>query len=288
MSDRTPDTNAEFARVGIVVDASCDVPASDRVGAKWRCLPETWHSGDRSLSDVGEQSSELLWAALEPAPLRPDPIPLDAFVQAYDELADCECVLSVHSSASISPNVDMARSAARGRSNVHVVESNVTGLAVGLLASRLAQRASAGDSPEQLLAFANEHARAVRFLVVPDSLIPHGRQRPSAMRLLTGRTMMSAGDGTFATERRLRTRRSTLAAVHRYFSTRAPAGYEISVAVGHADAAGAVDPLLDVVERVRPQATIDLVGRMGPRIVRQLGARCLGLAWIVEAPDLPK
>jgi hypothetical protein len=68
--------------------------------------------------------------------------------------------------------------------------------------------------------------------------------------------------------------------IERYLDAHAEAGVPLPFAVGHGDAPGAVDPLLDIVERHRPEAEVDLVGRIGPRIIRRIGVRCVGLAWL--------
>ncbi len=80
----------------------------------------------------------------------------------------------------------------------------------------------------------------------------------------------------------MRTREATIEAITRYFSRDAPADHTIRLAIAHAEAASAVDAVMDVVERIRPNATAELVGRIGPRLVRKIGSPCIALAWLAE------
>jgi hypothetical protein len=130
--------------------------------------------------------------------------------------------------------------------------------------------------------FLDQHANSLRFLVVPDHFDPTAPRRIIAAVLLSGRPMHAAPGVELGRGKRLRSRRAAVSEIERQLTAHAPIGANVRMAVGHAEAAGAIDPLLDIVERIRPTTEIDLVGRIGPRISRRVGSSCVGLAWMVE------
>lgn len=274
--------------IAIVTDASADVPAAERSAGvtPWHVASEVWHGQRLELPDLGEASPQLVRLALrnDIEPVEPG---FHDMCRVYDELREFDRVFSVHAPAQVSVTVDAAREAAGAYPNVRVIESNVTGIGVGLLAACARDLADDGASPDDVETWLRDAATRVRMVIVPDRFDPMGGQRMSASRLLTGRPVLSTmhdGSGGFARTRRLRSRRATVAAIERYVRANSPADTPLQLAVGHGDAAGAVDPFLDLFERLRPRAEVVLVGRIGPRLVQQLGARCVGAAWII-APD---
>jgi fatty acid-binding protein DegV len=120
-------------------------------------------------------------------------------------------------------------------------------------------------------------------LVVPDRFAPAASQRGLAARLLSSQPLLQSGDaGAMDRSRRLRSRRATVAAIERYFLEHTEPEGDLHLALAHGDAAGAVDPFLDLLERLRPHAEVGLVGRVGPRLMQQLGARCVAAAWLED------
>ncbi|MBC7460884.1 MAG: DegV family protein [Thermoleophilia bacterium] len=284
------------ATIAIVTDASADVPIVERDhggAVPWIVLPETWHAGlDVDICDDGEQSQELtqlILSGLKPEVSEPR---YEAFVDAYEQLAECDRVFSIHPPPAVSMSAELAREAAGAFPNVRVVEATVAGLGLGLLAACARDLAAGGASPDELEEWLRAHRAAVRMLVVPDRFDPTATQRGLAARLLSGRPMLQSSalgggsPGVFDRSKRLNSRRATVAAIEKYFAEHTSPGVPIRMALGHADAAGAVDPFLDLLERIRPDAEVALVGRVGPRMLEQLGARCVAAAWFedVEPP----
>jgi len=278
--------------IAIVTDATADVPAIERDaagGIPWLVLPELWRTErDFELRDDGSASPGLVASVLAsgatPEPTEPT---WDDFVGIYRQLGELDRVFSIHSPATASWAVDHAREAAGAYPNVRVVEASVTGIGVGLLASRARDLAASGADPDTVERWLRRHKDAVRMLVVPDRFDPQKSQRGLSARLLAGRPLLqtAVGGGTMDRSRRLLSRRATVAAIERYFAEHTTAGSELHVALGHGDAAGAIDPFLDLLERIRPDAEVDLVGRVGPRLVQQLGTRCVAAAWLEELPS---
>ena len=282
-SDHTP-------RVAIVTDAGCDVPRIERGDAPWTVVPATVVYAGREIVDDGEASRSLVAAALDSSAHIVEPT-TDAWAAAFDRHRDCDRVYSMHPAASLSDGIGRARSAAGDDPRIRVIETRAASIAVGLIGVLLARRVAAGAPLAHLDAYAVALAREAHVFVVPDHFDPRANQRELAARVLAGKPMMSLVGGRTVHGRRLRSRRATIAAIERYFDAHAPratdrAGAILHLAIGHADAAGAVDPFLDIIERLRPEATIELVGRLGPAIVHGVGARCVGLAW-ASAPAYP-
>ena len=270
--------------IGVVTDASADVPAVERHDMRWDVVPETWQVEGHEITDTGEASRRLIRSLLrDDAAVVSTPRP-EHFTRAYEKqlAAGAAHVWSIHASREFSDAVLQAREAAADDPQVSVVETGVASIGAGLLACRVLQLSASGCTQTEIADYVQRHAHAVRFLVVPDHFDPAGGRRMMVDRLLAGTPMLSAADGRVTRSRRLRSRRATVAAIQQHLHAHAPADATIHMAIGHGDAAGAVDPFLDIIERIRPHASIELVGRIGPRVVQQLGARCVGLAWIVE------
>lgn len=286
--------HTEPATIAIVTDASADVPAVERdqgAAVPWIVLAETWHVGlEVDIKDDGEASDELtqlILSGLRPEVSEPR---YEAFVEAYEQLREVERVFSIHPPAAVSMSAELAREAAGAFPNVRVVESNVAGLGLGLLAACTRDLALGGATPDEVEEWLRAHRRAVHMLVVPDRFDPTATQRGLAARLLSGRSMLQSGarstPGTMDRSRRLNSRKATVAAIEKYFTDNTTPDRPIRLALGHADAAGAVDPFLDLLERIRPDAEVALVSRVGPRMLEQLGARCVAVAWL-EDVELP-
>ena len=278
--------------IAIVTDATADVPPPERTAGTdvpWVVVNEIWRTEDGlDFIDDGSDSRELVALALDsgldPEPTEPT---RDDFVAAYDHLREIDRVFSIHSPSTASWAVEHAREAAGGFPNVRVIEASVTGIGLGLLAARARDLAGSGAGPDAVEDWLRRHRDSARMLVVPDRFAPATTQRGLSARLLAGQPLLHTGDaGSMDRSRRLRSRRATVAAIERYFLEHTTDSDEdLYLALAHGDAAGAVDPFLDLLERLRPHAEVGLVGRVGPRLLQQLGARCVAAAWIEEIPE---
>lgn len=281
--------------IAFVTDAAADVPLVERDrdierGVTWVVLPELWHvDGGEDVRDAGDSNVDLVALALDRSvTAEPSEPQWDAFVDVYARLREVDRVFSIHAPSSASWSIEHAREAAGGFPNVRVIEADVTGIGLGLLASMARDRARDGATPDEVEAWLREHRDSVRMLVVPDRFDPTASQRGLSARLLSrGMLHTPSRGGSMDRSRRLRTRRATVAAIERYLVSNSSEPDDeqvpprrLHLALGHGDAAGAVDPFLDLIERLRPGATIELVGRVGPRLVQQLGARCVAAAWL--------
>lgn len=267
--------------IAIVIDGAADTPATERRPGTWVVVPDVYHSGNHRIEDTGEHDWELTNLVLRKAPVQPAAPDAEQFRAAYDSLEGRE-VFSLHASHKVSPAVEAARSAAAGHDNVTVIETSAAGIAVGLLATRLQQLAQKGLSLDELRQYANLHAGRVRLVAVPDRIDPVASRRVALRRLLHGHIVASDDDGGLHVLSRAHTRGRTLNAVGQYYREHLPTEGHVQAAIGHADAAGAVEPVIDLVERIHQRAEFTLVGRVGPRIAQKVRSRCVALAWLVE------
>lgn len=281
----------EPGTIAIVTDATADVPSVERDavdGVPWIVLPELWRgAAGTEVVDDGSPTARLVDLALDAsAGIEPTEPGWDDFVAAYHRMREIDRVFSLHSPSSASWAVERAREAAGAYPNVRVIEANVTGIGLGLLATLARDRAAEGATPDEVERWLRANCARVRMLVVPDRFDPQASQQRLSSRLLGGQAMLHAGPaGSFDRSRRLRSRRATVAAIERYFVEHAGEADDLHLALGHGGAAGAVDPFLDLLERLRPQAEVSLVGRVGPRLMQQVGARCVAAAWLGELPE---
>jgi fatty acid-binding protein DegV len=297
----TADSTARSS-IAIVTDASADVPLVERDsdearGVTWVVLPEWWHvdgSGAEDVRDSGDSSATLTRLALDQTRRAEPAEPAwDAFCEVYARLREVDRVFSIHAPSNVSWAIEHAREAAGGFPNVRVIEASVTGIGLGLLAAMTRNLAASGAAPDEVEFWLRAHRESVRMLVVPDRFDPLASQRGLSTRLLarsSGMLQSPSEGGSLNRSHRLRSRKATVAAIERYLleHTSDAIGDEspppLHLALGHGDAAGAVDPFLDMLERVRPGAQVELVGRVGPRLVQQLGARCVAAAWLEDQP----
>lgn len=276
--------------IAIVTDATADVPPAERdaaPGIPWVVLAERWHADAFDFLDDGSPSPELaallLESGLEPEPVEPS---REDFSACYAKLSEIDRVFSIHAPSTASWSVEHAREAAGGYPNVRVIEANVTGIGLGLLALLARNLAADGAGPDTTERWLRAHREHVRMLVVPDRFQPTTSQRGVSARLLTGGHAHAASStGVMDRSRRLRSRRATVAAIERYFLEHTDEEGDLHLALGHSAAAGAVDPFLDLLERLRPHAEVSMVGRVGPRLLQQLGAPCVAAAWLEQLGD---
>ncbi len=271
--------------IAIVTDATADVPPIERDvadGIPWIVLAEGWRADGLDFLDDGSPSPELaallLESGLDPEPVEPS---REDFSRCYDKLLEIDRVFSIHSPSTASWSVEHAREAAGAYPNVRVIEASVTGIGLGLLATLARDLAADGAGPDAVEAWLREHRDQVRMLVVPDRFQPGISQRGLSARLLTGgHAHHASSTSVMDRSRRLRSRRATVAAIERYFLEHTDEDGELHLALAHGAAAGAIDPFLDLLERMRPHADVGLVGRVGPRLLQQLGAPCVAAAWL--------
>ncbi len=276
--------------IAIVTDATADVPPSEREngrGIPWIVVAETWSADGLDFLDDGAPSPELaallLESGLDPEPVEPS---REDFAGAYEKLRDVDRVFSIHAPSSASWSVEHAREAAAAFPNVRVIEASVTGIGMGLLGVLARDLAVNGAGPDAVERWLREHREQVRMLVVPDRFQPHITQRGLSARLLMGGgSPPPNGASVMDRTRRLRSRRATVAAIERYFLEHTRDTGELHLALAHSAAAGAVDPFLNLLERMRPHAEVGLVGRVGPRLLQQLGAPCVAAAWLEPLAD---
>ena len=96
------------------------------------------------------------------------------FAAAYEGLLkDAEAIVSVHSSGQISHTVDAAAEAAErvgAADRIHVIDSLSAGGGLGVIALAAARKAAAGESPERVVAVAEEARSELKMWFAVDTL----------------------------------------------------------------------------------------------------------------------
>jgi len=96
------------------------------------------------------------------------------FVAAYEELLrSAEAIVSVHSSGQISHTVEAATEAAQqlgATDRIHVMDSLSAGGGLGVIALAASRRAAAGESPERVVATAEEARSELKFWFAIETL----------------------------------------------------------------------------------------------------------------------
>jgi hypothetical protein len=174
------------ARVGIVTDSTCDLPAAMLEDLSIGVVPVRVYFGSENYLDkVTITPAEFYgrFAVTDEAPKTSQPPPAD-FTQVYENVAaHAGSIVSVHLSAAVSGTYQAALVGARPVQNTkieHVDSRNVT-VGLGLVVRAAAEAAASGKTADEVARIARETAEQVRtFVAVPTlkHLVRGGRVSP--------------------------------------------------------------------------------------------------------------
>jgi hypothetical protein len=175
------------ARVGIVTDSTCDLPAAMLEDLGIGVVPVRVYFGSENYLDrvtITPAEFYARFAVTDEAPKTSQPPPAD-FTQVYQNVAaHAGSIVSVHLSAALSGTYQAATVGARPvvkTQITHVDSRNVT-VGLGLVVRAAAEAAAAGKSAEEVAAVARDTADRVRtFVAVPTltHLVRGGRVSPA-------------------------------------------------------------------------------------------------------------
>jgi uncharacterized protein len=174
------------ARVGIVTDSTCDLPASMLEDLGVGVVPVRVYFGSENYLDkvtIAPSEFYARFAVTDEAPKTSQPPPAD-FTQVYGNVAEhAGSIVSVHLSAGVSGTYQAAIVGARPVKNtkiLHVDSRNVT-VGLGLVVRAAAEAAAMGKDADEVARIARETADRVRtFVAVPTMkhLVRGGRVSP--------------------------------------------------------------------------------------------------------------
>jgi DegV family protein with EDD domain len=284
------------ANTAIVLDSTADFPEAHDRFANIRDVPLYVRFGEESLRDNVEISSSEFYDRLAASPSLPttsQPTPQD-FLAAYEELlaSGYERIYSIHLSSKLSGTFQSALLAAGelGGADVVVVDSETASLACAMLALAIERRLARGttDGEIQALVTRFRHDVGVVFTVATLEYLQRGgrigRAQALAGTLLNVRPILAIQAGEVIPVARVRGRQKALEEFARVFTeaTRDAPGLRVSIA--HANAPEWVPVISDFVERLRPQAAVELVETLGAVVGTHAGPGAVGFFWFQDEP----
>jgi DegV family protein with EDD domain len=277
----------------VVVDSTADFPEAPLRFPNWRVVPLYVRFGDQSYRDYVELEPEEFYARLRGAtetPTTSQPTPGD-FLDAYQELAGYERILSVHIAGKLSGTIESARSAARllDDDRVRTIDSESASAAIAMLGLAIQRRLEGGTSDEEVDALVERYRREAGLLFTVETLEylarggRIGRARAWAGELLNIKPILSIREGEVLPVKRVRGNRKAF----REFASAFEAGTRdvttLRVGIAHAEAPDRAEALRKMVRHTRPAAEVELVTSLGPVLGAHAGPGTVGFFWYDDA-----
>jgi uncharacterized protein len=278
------------ATAALVLDSTADLPDVRGAHENWRSVPLTVRFGDSEYADGIDIDRAGFYRLLRDSPHHPStaaPSP-GAFADVFADLADYRRVFVLPVSSKVSASHRSALAAAAGDPRVIVLD----GLSVSagtLLLAGVQRRLEAGTTADEVEEWVSGARSRLGLLIALDTLEylrrggRIGPARKAAGTALGVRPLLTLRDGEIAEFGRVFGRRAVWGAFERYLRDRAPEDADVRVAIAHADAAPQAQRLVELVARVRPQATLEHVVELGAAVGAHGGPGALGLAVLVDS-----
>ncbi|HEX6203028.1 MAG TPA: DegV family protein [Thermoanaerobaculia bacterium] len=299
------------ARCEVVTDSSADLPVEVARAHGIHVVPLSVTFGKRVFHDGVDLRPKRFYELLTEGAEHPFTTPPDAadFARRYRELLGRRDVVSVHLSGKLSQTVVHARKAAEeataaggvsvaaaagggaaeadvaSRHELHVVDSGVVSLALGMLAVFAARLAARGRSAAEVEARLEEWKGRMQILFVVDTLefLRRGGRIGAARawmgKLLGIKPILGVADGEVVPVDKVRGGRAAHPRILDLMAGRADAERPIVAGFAHANAPVWADRLRKLVEgRFRVVET--LTAEMGPTVGTHAGPGTVGVAWL--------
>ncbi|HVM16355.1 MAG TPA: DegV family protein [Gaiellaceae bacterium] len=275
----------------LVVDSTADFPEARERFDNWRIVPLYVRFGDESLRDYEDLKPPEFYARLrtsEELPTTSQPTPGD-FLATYSELERYERIVSLHISAKLSGTYESARLAASDVGNkVRVIDSKTASAAIALLGLAIQRRLDRGTTDEEIDALVDRYHRDGGLLFTVDTLefLRRGGRigNASAMagQLLKVKPILSLQEGEVLPVKRVRGNQKAFAEFVTTFRERTSDGPGLRVGIAHADAPDRAEALVEMVERERPNAQVELATTLGAVIGTHAGPGTVGFFWFED------
>ena len=281
--------NLDLDNTAIVLDSTADFPqARERLG-NVRVVPLYVRFGTESFRDYVDLGPDEFYARLQAAPELPttsQPTPGD-FLAAYEELGGYERILVLTISSTFSGTYESARAAAEleGSGRVRVLDSRTASAAIALLALAIRRRLERGTTDEEVDALVARFTRenGLLFTVATlDWLARGGRIGKAAAfagNLLNVKPILGIRDGEIEPLKRVRGNQKAFQEFRDRFEAATTDDPSLRVGIAHAAAPERLRALTELVERVRPRATIELATTLGPVVGTHAGPGTVGFFW---------
>jgi DegV family protein with EDD domain len=281
--------NLTTENTAIVLDSTSDFPEARDRYPNMRVVPLYVSFGEESFRDHVDIGSHDFYERLKAAPALPttsQPTPQD-FLSTFEELGAYERVYALHLSAKLSGTFQSASLAAGelGGDRIRLVDSETASLAVAMLSLAIQRRLARGTDDDEIEQLIERFKRdnGVVFTVGTLEYLQKGgrigRAQALAGTLLNVKPILSVADGVIVPIGKVRGRQRALQEFARVFTSATEDTPGLRVAIAHADAPEWVDVLTDLVQKLRPQAEIELVEALGAVVGTHAGPGAVGFFW---------
>jgi DegV family protein with EDD domain len=277
----------------IVLDSTADFPEAPARFPNWRIVPLYVRFGDESFRDYEELGPPEFYDRLRTAPETPttsQPTPGD-FLAAYEQLAGYERILSLHISAKLSGTAQSARTAADqlDGDRIRVFDSQTASAAIAMLGLAIQRRLERGTTDEEVADLVARYPREAGLLFTVDTLEylrkggRIGRAAAFAGNLLNVKPILSIENGEVLPIKRVRGNHKAFLEFQGTFeSTTAADDTNLRVGIAHASAPERLQALTELVQHVRPRATIDVATTLGAVVGSHAGPGTVGFFWFSD------
>ena len=278
----------------IVLDSTADFPEAPARFPNWRVVPLYVNFGDETYRDYVELGPDEFYARLRAAqqlPTTSQPTPGD-FAAAFEDLAGYERVYALTLSAKLSGTWQSARTAAEmvDAEGIRVIDSELASAAVAMLGFAIERRLERGTTDEEISALIERYRREAGLVFTVDTLEflakggRIGRAAAFAGTLLNVKPILAIKEGEVVPIKRVRGSQKAFQEFRSAFESATPADDDrLRVGIAHATAPDRLNALVELVEHVRPKATLEITTTLGAVVGTHAGPGTVGFFWFLDA-----
>lgn len=281
--------NLTAENTAIVLDSTADFPDAPLRYPNFRVVPLYVRFGEQSFRDYVDLGAEEFYERLQTAtelPTTSQPTPGD-FLTVFEGLAGYERVLSLQIASNLSGTFQSAVTAAEaeGSGRVRVLDSRTASAAIALLALAIQRRLERGTTDEEVDALLERYSRENGLLFTVSTLEylarggRIGKARALAGTLLNVKPILGLKEGEIYPVKRVRGNQKAFQAFREAFEAETENDPSLRVGIAHAAAPERLRALTELVEHVRPQATIEIETTLGPVVGTHAGPGTVGFFW---------
>ncbi len=273
----------------IVLDSTADFPDGPARFPNLRIVPLYVRFGAESFKDYVELGPDEFYARLQAShelQTTSQPTPGD-FVAAYEQLGGYERILVLPIASSLSGTFQSARTAGEleGSGRVRVHDTRTASAAIAILAMAVQRRLQRGTTDEEIEALVERYTREAGLLFTVSTLEylarggRIGKAAAFAGNLLNVRPILAIEAGEVVPVKRVRGNHKAFLAFQEAFEAGTTDDSTLHVGIAHAAARERLQALTELVEHVRPRATIELPTTLGPVVGTHAGPGTVGFFW---------
>jgi DegV family protein with EDD domain len=274
----------------VVLDSTADFPDAPDRFPNWRVVPLYVRFGDESFRDYVDLGPDEFYTRLQTVaelPTTSQPTPGD-FLATYEELApDYERILSLQIASSLSGTYGSAATAAGmlEGDKVRVIDTRTVSASLSLLALGIQRRLERGTTDEEVDEFVARYGREHKLLFTVNTLEylakggRIGRAAAFAGNLLHVKPILTIRDGEVVPLKRVRGNAKAFAEFRAIFEESSTDSPSLKVGIAHASAPDRLHALVELVQHVRPHATIEVSTTLGAVVGTHAGPGTVGFFW---------